>query len=781
MRIWFILLLVQVLALACKGGDSRSATGTPTTGSTTNPDDPDNPADPGGAGVAESLEFGTLATSELYTSETAAGSCLDISVTASAAAGVVADVGIILTVETSSTMEEKGKVTVNSGVTDTSGVFSTSYCAGKSEGVVTIVAKAGAISTNSGKITVAKKPLYEFVYSRADVDPTLIPGDGPTDSQDKVLYLNTFDSGPQDCTTIYFKLNKSGTPIVGEEVTFKTQLDYPKGAKLAKRLDAVTTETDSKTGKKFAVYTSTSSGAGEFAVPVCAGVSLGTMLISGTWHDEDEDKNYSAKSPVIRITSGITNYINMSLTFDPNNGRTLKAYYNTNSNYELPFEVQLGARFDGRAIIDFPVSIATEVGRYRLENGGIADAVKGTVKASLLALHLVDNYPYAVKTFPNFPLAQTRCEPSQIAAYAQGQGLTEYTYADLAKNWRSTMVYSIRGQEHFHDANRNGIYDEGGDGFWDKNQNGFFDTGDVLTFDAGGDGVFNPAGEWFIDLPTPFVDVNEDGVYTATVDQLIGDEYSEPNGKRDSDTLLWKYEYFPVSMGPSIYGMQRPRIQAADYTLVDPTMTVGGDVYNVFGVDGALTAADIWGGAVDDDAGVYPWGIFAHDLCGNLLAGGTKVNIFFETIHAPEWGGREPTGHIPVQPGDVFLEPSRQLVRGTDDGAVGIINFNAIDHPSKSQSYPLVGFIDIPACNNVCTGDTVFANPGVSCDGYSGYAVLKVTEPSLDQAPSAGYTTRVSLNYGNYGPCNCATGAVESRGVCTCSDSSKSSDGTACN
>lgn len=771
MRIGAILLALQILAFACKAGDNRTGTATEAVGTTPpgETDDPTAPADPGGSGVAEGLEFGALATTELFTSETAAGSCVNFTVTATSAAGPVADVGIVLTVQVSSgTMEDRGSISINSAVTNENGVLESSYCAGKEEGTVTIIAKAGLLSANSAKITVAKKALYQFAFSHADV----------AIGEEKALFLNTFDSGPQDCTTVYFKLMKSEAPVVGETITFKTQVDYPKGSKLAKRADAVTTAVDEKTGKKYATYDAISSGAGEFGVPVCAGVTLGTLLVSGSWVDDVEGKTYTAQSPVIRITSGITNYINMSLTFDPKNGRTLKGYYNTNSNYELPFEIQLGARFDGRAIIDYPVSLATEVGRYHLDNNGVADPVKGAVKASLSGLHLVDNYPYFVKTFPGFPGAQTRCDPEEIADYATAQSLTEYPYTDLAKNWRSTLVYSVRGQEHYHDANRNGIYDSGGDGFWDKNQNGIFDGADVLTFDAGNDSQFNPLSEWFIDLPTPFVDVDENGTFTATVDFLVGDEYSEPNGQRDSDTLLWKSEYFPISMGPSSYGLLHSKINAANFQQEELSVTVGGVAFPVWGADNSIDATVLWGGAVDDSAADYDFAIFAHDLCGSLLAGGTTVSMTFETISAPEWGKRDPAAFFPIQPGDDLLEPTRQLL--LDGGKSSAkINFNAIDHPSKSLSYPLIGNIEVPACASFCTGDTQ-VNPGISCDGYSGYAMLSVQEPGLDQTGGSGVTMRLPVFFGAYEDCNCATNATSSKGVCKCTNPSEHSNGVAC-
>jgi hypothetical protein len=721
----------------------------------------------GGSGIATSLEFSALATSVIFTKEANENTCVPFVLTALNDGAASASVGVKFELQTSDGMSGKGSVTPESGTTDEKGQLSAAYCSGESEGQVVVLAKAGTITANSSRITVSRKPVYEFKYVRSDVDPILTPGDGEKDED--VLYLNLFDSGPQDCTTVYFKLSKSGAPMVGSQLKFQTQIEFPKGAKLGKRDEAVKTETDSRTGKKFAVYTATSTSSGEFPVPVCAGVSLGTMLISGTFTDEDM-RTYTANSPVVRITAGLTNYINMSLTFDLINGRTLRGYFNTNSSYQLPLTVQMGARQDGNPITDYPVEIATEIGRYSVEDGGIPDKVTGAAKLKLQSLHLVGNYPYMVNTYAGFPLAQTRCDPQQLAQWGTAQGVASINYSDLRKNWRSTMVYSIRGQEHFNDANRNGIYNAGGDGFWDKNQNGYFDTGDVLTFDGGNDGLFNQNGEWFIDLPTPFIDVDEDGAFTASKDIVIGDEYQAPNGKRDADTVVWKYEYFPISMGPSVYGLQRYRIQTANYTSADATVTYNGTSYPIWGLSSVTTSTLFGSTDASTSAAVYRGVIFAHDLCGNLLPGGTELSVSFEVQQAPQWGARNPIAQFYIQPGDQLLEPSRYLIKGSSEGSSkGVINFNSVDHPAGQSGYPVVMHLEVPPCLTLCTGDVNQSNPGRSCDGYSAIARLLVKENALGENDPGSWTAlEMPFSFGAVNDCNCAGGATKNGSGCVC-------------
>ncbi|MBC7659409.1 MAG: hypothetical protein H7249_06845 [Chitinophagaceae bacterium] len=770
MRILLTVSVLLTLLMACNKGSGRNTTGDAIGGTTA------TPKDPGGTGTATSLEITPLSVSSLYTQDTSAASCVQIVVKTLNNGAPVADAGVTFTVQATGIMVDKGTITPDSGTSSASGTITSSYCSGKDVGSVVIIVKSGSISTNTSTITITKKPTYEFVYVRSDVDGAAIS----TTEGASVVTLNTLDSGPSDCTTLYFKLLKSAVPVAGQKITFGTQVDYPKGSKLAKKADPVQTTIETATGKKYATYTATSSGAGEFPVPVCAGVTLGTLLVSGSYTDPEEGRVYHAKSPVIRITAGLTNYTTFSLTFDVKNARTLNAFYNTNSEYDLPLTVQLGARYDGRALPDYPLTFATEVGRYTLDNGGTPDADAGIIKVKLHALHLVDNYPYPVTNFGTaYPAAQTRCEPLSIATWAAANGVAKVPYSQLRMNWRSTAVYAVRGQEYYNDANHNGVYDEGGDGFWDKNQNGVYDAGDVITHDGGAPG-FDPNGEWFIDLPTPFVDVDEDHVFDPSKDILLGDEYAAPNGKRDADAFIWKSEVFPIGMGPSAYGLMSHEILAGPAYNPPASRFVNNGLNTYVNGLPSLVDNDLWPGySTDTDrlgVVIVPFTVFAHDLCGNLLPGGTKLAIDFEVTHAMGWGHRDPVAHIYTQPVDTFLEPTRHLLKDADGGATALINFNSSDHPTNVDSYPVLSFIEIPTCTNQCTGVLALGNPGVSCDAWEGRVRMTVTEPSLDPH-AASVTISNTIKYKRVSTCNCLNNQIiESQGVCRCPDPKDSWD-----
>ncbi|RYZ74311.1 MAG: hypothetical protein EOP09_00605 [Proteobacteria bacterium] len=741
----------------------------------------ETPVDPGGTGTASSLEFKPFP-KEVYTAETADNSCVTFAVLSKANAAAVADVGIIFSVVSSSatTAEDKGKITPASGVTNAEGELEASYCSGKTEGKVTIVAKAGSVSINSGEISITKKPAYSFVYTGSDT-PAAVSTDG---SVINALNLNLIDSGPQDCTFLYFKLQRTGQPVVGAPVTFHTQTDFPKGVKLSRRAEPLATDLDPLNGKKMAKFEGVSSTTGEFAVPICTGSSLGSVSVSGSFTDPEEGRKLTAAAPVIRITSGTTSYVNFSLSFDPINARTLRAYYNTNSEYDLPFKVQTGARIDGLAIGDYPVTIATEVGRYTLV-GGYPDVVTGEVPVKFHALHLVDNYPYQVTKFWRnqtagtiYSAAQTRCDPNEIAQWVRATNAgTSIRYSTLKKNWQSTMVYAIRGQEYFNDANRNGVYDVGGNGFWDKNQNGVFDGNDVITYPVGAT-TFDPSGEWFIDMPTPFVDVDDDLLtqttgYNPSIDMLLGDEYIAPNGKRDSDTVVWKSEVFPISMGASAFSLTNDLIrdngsgglrQVDEVVAANDPTTVQDDL-RIFGLN-PITLLELWDPGLEAERGLYNFEFFAQDLCGNLLPGGTKLVMDFETLYTPKYGDRKPTALLFGPQIDAFREPTRHLLNNVD-GPNAEINFNSSDHPSASTGYPVFGRIAVEACSNPCTGHVLAA--GFACDAWVGYARLAVGDPKLDQFQHT-LRLRSLMTVPAVQSCTCsaATGVYFDAGECKC-------------
>jgi hypothetical protein len=776
-----LMVVSSLIFAACNqsaGGRNEATGANPSTGTSTAPTQSSLPE-----GVARDkvkLVFDAFTvTPTIFVQSTAENVCLPFKVTVTSDGQPLEGATVAFTVSSlSAGMKDLGEVLSSNTKSNSTGVVEGTYCSGESEGSIVVAAELSGIITNSETIRVTVKPVYKLSYERTDADPLL----GPTESlEDKdAIYLNLIDSGPQDCTSVYFKLTKANKPVAGTKLTFRSQIDFPAGAKFAKKADSVKTAIDSNTNKKYLSYETFTNGSGEAAVPVCAGVFLGSLDVAANFVDE-ESRRYEAHAPVVRIVGGLTNWINMSLMFDENNGRTLRAYFNTNSKFELPITANVGSRMDGMPIKQYPMMVAMETGRVTLENGGAIDPETGSVKFKVQALHLVDNYPYQVYPFDDVTLAQTRCHPQKIAEWGQATGKANVKYTDIAKNWRSTLVYYTRGQEHYNDANSNGKYDEGGDGFWDRNQNGFYDTEDVLTYDAGNDGKLDRRGEWFIDLPTPFIDVDEDRTFNANIDILIGEKYEAPNGKRDSDTTDWKYEVLPISMGPSPYSLQHYQIKSSDYTFTEDVAALPWGNYNVFGVKGALSASDFWAALNQySNSSTWKFAIYAQDLCGSLLPGGTKLSLWLEQVNFDQnvdiTYARFPAINFVSPPEDYYLEPTRRLFKQSNlersnasEKTEAILNFNAVDHPSREYGYPVMGTVTVPQCSRPCTGAVNPTDPGHFCLGWSGYIRLGITEPGLGSALDATNTTiSTYLELPRINACKCVGGGSQSTNGASC-------------
>lgn len=333
-----------------------------------------------------------LSRSTVGTSDSGLDPCLDVSFRA--LAGDVPVKGASMSFSILPAVADAGTLTPASVTTDDTGTGVTKYCAGKTEMKVTVVAKVGTLTANSGDITIKATPEYELKFARSDV-PVVI-NEGADEKADPVkngvIRLNIQDSGPTDCANVVFSLTRKGNPVSNKSIKFRTQTDFPKGAKLAKRPNKGTTEKDTTTNKFFAVYEATSDEKGELTVPVCAGPNLGTVLVSGTL-TVDENTSYSAQAPVIAINSGFTNWANMSITYDTVNAKTLRGYFNTNSDHVIKFKIKVNAKSDGDPNFENPVSVVAETGRIEIENGGFPNAA-GEVNFSMQALHMVDYRPY---------------------------------------------------------------------------------------------------------------------------------------------------------------------------------------------------------------------------------------------------------------------------------------------------------------------------------------------------------------------------------------------------
>ena len=700
------------------------------------------------------LTFQSVSSETLFTSETVDGTCAEV--TFKAASGETPVANIKVSFEILGEGELLGSLSSEQETTSTEGTVVTTYCSGAAAGERTILAKSGEKSANSSKITVTLKPVFTLAYTDYEIT-------GPEVSEEAIT-LNLADAGPADCATVIFTLLRNESGVGGETVRFQTEIDYPKGMKLASKSGEKLTDVDPKSNKSYSYYVTQSNNDGLLRVPVCAGPTLGTTKITGYFTDDD-GVLHTALSPVIRVTGGLTNHLNLSLTFDQENARTVRGYFNTNSDHVHPFTVKLGARGDGDPIAVYPVSVLSETGKIVVANNGIPKGEgAGTVDFTFQALHMANNYAYQMVNFGD-TAAQTRCDPAAIAA-AGGS-----TFKNLSSNWRSTVTYLIRGQEAFRDANSNGVYDEGGDGFWDKNQDGYYTAGvDELTYDAGNNG-FDINGEWFIDLPSPFVDVDENGVFDAEKDILIGDTYQAPNGKRDSDSLIWKNEIIPIYMGVSTYSLFHSSIPSGAFNPATASHAEGTAYYADLVTKGYLASAPtLYSQATIEfttTAKTTYWThdvyFFAQGVCGNPIPGGTDLKVEFTLKTGAKWGERKYAGYFNEQPGDQILEKSRQLLASVG-GSETKFNFNAVDHKAKDASYPVLVKLELESCTNQCTGAVNPANPGNSCDEATHHVHLKIGNRIFTKA----------ISYDAVNACNCAsqgtgTGpAVAGNGTCTC-------------
>jgi hypothetical protein len=759
-----------------------------------------------------SIKFETLTPSSVYTSDAGTNNCAAFRVSATDTdKKPIENVSIDITLAgvDAAGLAEWGKLS-SKVVTDSSGVASGTFCAALQLGNVILVATSGKLTSNSGVVTVTKKPFYTLTYRNSDFDQV-----SPKPAE--VLNLNLIDSGPNDCGSVYFLLKKLEEPVANAALKFKSDFGYPAGAKLRVRASTDTPyEVDTQTQKSFLSYSATSDTDGILKVPVCAGQLPGSFIVFANYTDE-YGKSHYVKSPTISVSSGVANLLNLALNFDSTNARTLKALFNNEVPQPLNFVAKVSSLFGGPLSVFSPVYVNSESGSVNTESGGVPDA-SGSVKFSVLASYNGTYRPTPVRIFNN-SAAQATCDPEAIAADL-GASESYLSYFDLSKNWQSTMVYMVRGQEPFLDANKNNKYDVGGDGFWDKNQDGAYTQGvDAVTYfgtvaagaacrcitsrpgvtpkelatpaqgvqsepcteDPSLASCFRRNSEWFVDLPTPFIDADENGIYEPLVagndmDRLIGDVYQKPNGSRDVDTLVWKSTTLPVYTGTSPYAMRRSAI-AKGATLtsqasMDEKKAVS-DYYNSLlarkldytsknsnrqsteiDLDGTTNMID-WGG------GAYSgWRyVHAHGICGTPAPGGTEISATPVLISEP-YGGRTVTTHFYMQTGDAILDPSRRLLADGTGGSSTKLNFNISDHASAVAGFPVDYEIKVAPCNRPCSGGT-----GVWCSEAT-YRIL--TKMDSD-------TVGTDLYVPEYDMCTCKPTYIRNSATGNCDEPSSSS------
>jgi hypothetical protein len=767
----------------------------------------------------------------LRTFGTGSNECTDVEATVKNGAKVAAGVEIYFSVIGKSDQKDKGAVAPDKVETDARGVAKAKFCAGRDEGKVFLTAQAGVSTANTADIEATSIPSYRFswkdpkakafaqrvrdVRSQPEKLSDLLAS-GTLDGEAAAPISLSLRGGGNDCALVEFEITRDGIPSAGEVVRFQTQEDVPVGVKLAKREGVGATAVNAVTGKKYAYYNGTANADGVYQVPVCAGTLPGNIILSATFTESD-GRTHDARSPLIVMNGGVTNYGYLSLSFDSANARVIPADTFTNTQKTLPYIARLGTLNDGSIIRSYPLSLIAEVGKMIVEDNGFPNG-KGEVKFTYESLNLRGGRPFrAHPTLPdireNDTTGPVACDPLQFQALP-GSGVGTPFWL-LAENWRSTFVYYIRGSEYFRVNGSSDVFDPSkAFGFWDVNQNGTYDgngnndasTDKITAVPAGRTAAsFNQSADsWFIDLPSPFVDGNENEKYDVG-EQLVGDEYVGPNGKYDDNSYVWKSAVVPLYLGATEYSLQHSQISStvsganafrpsedwATYhewlhttfsgTNYTSRIALGGRESQLFGRFGNEMAVT----NINERRQWYY--IHAQDKCGNPIPGGTKINLNYVVESPAAWGQRAVRTNFYVQPYDSLREASKRLLAKAE-GSEAVVNSDVIEHPAAKASYPLEFLVRVAPCENRCSGDlhtNVANNPPLYCAAEQGYIALTVENAitihhrmSMDAVYElgAGLGTVTSDN-----PCGCAGGASLKGSNCQCPSGQAVNDlGTAC-
>lgn len=808
--------LLSLAGLASCGGEGARRSGVLPTGEVPAPTATAGVGGPTSSGPAYKISVASSAL-KLKTLGSGTNECADLTATVSLNNKPAADVDVSFEVVAKKDQKDKGEANPSVSKTDTKGVASSKYCSGKDEGAVVVRASAGSSSANTADIEVSVVPGYRFSWKDAKEKAFARQARELSSSSDKLAELlasppNDTDAakpislslrgGGNDCSIVEFELTRDGLPVSGEKVTFQTQEEFPVGVKLANREGTGLTRENPVSGKLYAYVDATSNADGVFQVPVCSGTLPGNLLISGTYVESD-GRVHETKSPLIVMSGGVANYGFLSLTFNDKNSRVVSVDTFTNTQNILAFVARLGTLNNGSVIKSYPLAAIAEIGKVMVDGNGFPNDA-GEVKFTYEALNVRGQRP--IPAHPSLPDLQfssatgfSACDPLRFTPTAQG-GVGPTDYSTLAENWRSTLVYYVRGAEFARVNNPTGVFDASkAFGIWDVNQNGVYDGNfindqsiDKITVVPANrtQSSFNPSvDDWFIDLPGPFVDANENGRYDVG-ETLVGDKYSAPNQKFDSDAYIWKSVVVPLNLGATAYSLQHSRISSV---ITDTTPSAGWTEYltflqslNASGYGTQITSAGATqlfgqGATVQSssnnpsaqDAYLY---FHAQDKCGNPLPGGKKINAnYVVTGQKATIGPRAVTAHFHVQPYDSLRESSKRLLAKADGSSETVVNSDLLEHPAKKASYPIQLRVRIDECTNFCSGDLhpdVATDPPVFCIAESGRLELHVegditiSHPvSIPEVFQPAHTSgRVSAS----NKCGCASGAVRQGSTCTC-------------
>ncbi|MCA2961355.1 MAG: hypothetical protein IOD12_13980 [Silvanigrellales bacterium] len=758
---------------------------------------------------------------DLRTFGTGVNECTDLTATLTAAGKPAVDVEVTFEAVATDGQKDKGEANPAKARTDEKGTASSKYCSGKEEGEIVVKAVAGASSANTAEIKVTSVPAYRFSWKdrksksfaqrarevkSSSEKLTELLSSSPEDTDAAKPIPLSLRGSSNDCTQVEFELTRDGLAVSGEKIAFATQEEFPVGVKLAVREGTGLTKDNPVSGKSYAYYEATSNADGVFQVPVCSGTLPGNIQLSASYLESD-GRVHDTKSPLIVMSGGVANYGFLSLTFDALNSRVVSADTFTNTQKILAFIARLGTLNDGAIIKSYPLSAVAEMGKVLVEGNGFPNDA-GEVKFKYEALNLSGQRPFAKHpTLPdlqyNVDSGYSACDPLRFSSTGP------IPFFTLAENWRSTLVYYIRGAEFARVNNTAGVFDATkAFGIWDVNQNGVYDGNfvnnqsiDQITFVPANrtQASFNPSvDDWFIDLPGPFVDANENGQYDGG-EPLIGDKYSEPNKKYDTDAYIWKSVVLPLNLGATAYSLQHSRISS---TVNDYTPTTEWTNYlaflqslNTAGYGTRILSSNdtqLFGrGTTIETSDTSPIGMsqylyfHAQDKCGNPLPGGKKISAnYVVDVEKARIGPRDVTAHFSTQPYDGLREASKRLLSKADGSSEAIVNFDILDHPAKKASYPIEMKVTIGACRSECTGDLhpdVANNPPVFCSAETGRMELTVEgdvtishNVSIPEVFENGHGGVVN----SQNKCGCAIGATRQGSVCKCPTGTSLSDAT---
>jgi hypothetical protein len=451
-------------------------------------------------------------------------------------------------------------------------------------------------------------------------------------------------------------------------------------------------------------------------------------------------------------------YTDMSLSFNATNARTLiGSFDNDASSQILNFTLNLGSAGDGAPAKDYPVRVYSEAGKVTVANNGVASS-SGAVSFSLQILHMMSERPYVVNDFVSAAnsnisdynaeqdasvqsvgsSANTTCDIQQLAKSAAWTddsvpGTSKaIPFRDIARNWFTSVLYALKGQESFNDSLGTGVYQDApsNQGFVDRNQNGSFDSSFkhfatnqsfaaeeiwVNGYKKSNATVFDANGKWYIDLQKPYIDRNDDFTYEKGVDVAIecapnnSDTNNRcnnvnPNGARDAATTIWKSFRVPVFMGISEFALTHSAVESAWYdsttdsasvalqtaSLMDATMQYFYDRYTAEGnsfkddfiTDGGQVAygtaapfqlqdsTNLSTNAFTSSLSAQRTSVFfnAQSICGTPLPGGSTINVTASQSGTAPAGSRAMVPKIYKQPGDTMVD-ARRLFLNTGTGS----------------------------------------------------------------------------------------------------------------